>query len=369
MSFTQSDWLNFLKPNYKILPLKERLLSGFGALCGLAISSLISWYVLGGMNAWYIAPMGASSVLLFAVPSSPLAQPWNVVVGNTLAGIIGVACTQYLPDLTSAFSVAVGFAIFMMMTTDSLHPPSGAVAITAVLGGEAVHRLGFHFVLYPVLLNSILLLLFAVFFNRLIGRHYPITAHVNERSKDPTPTQKVSIQPKDIEYALEQYTELLDISQYDLEKIILEAQEHASERLNSYFVCEDIMSRDVIKLHEDDDIHQALEKFKEVNLMSLPVVNAEEKLVGTLALYEVVEWFKGAADPRNSWQHYVRQIMSRRVVTVEPSQPIQDLVPYFVEKSFNYIAVVENQRLIGIVSRADMIAALHQQIKQQSSVF
>ena len=365
MSLTQSDWLNFLKPNYKVLPLKERLLSGFGALCGLAIASLISWYALGGMNAWYIAPMGASSVLLFAVPNSPLAQPWNVVVGNTLAGIIGVACTQYLPDLTSAFSVAVGFAIFMMMTTDSLHPPSGAVAITAVLGGEAVHRLGFHFVLYPVLLNSILLLLFAVFFNRLIGRHYPITAHVNERSKDPTPTQKVSIQPKDIEYALEQYTELLDISQYDLEKIILEAQEHASERLNSYFVCEDIMSRDVIKLHEDDDIHQALEKFKEVNLMSLPVVNAEEKPVGALALYEVVEWFKGAADPRNSWQHYVRHIMSRRVVTVEPSQPIQDLVPYFVEKSFNNIAVVENQRLIGIVSRADMIAALQQLLNQQ----
>ena len=365
MNFTQSDWLNFLKPNYKVLPLKERLYSGFGALCGLAISSLISWYVLGGMNVWYIAPMGASSVLLFAIPSSPLAQPWNVVVGNTLAGMIGVACSQFLPDLTSAFSVAVGLAIFIMMTTDSLHPPSGAVAITAVLGGEAVHRLGFHFVLYPVLLNSVLLLLFAVFFNRLIGRHYPITAHVNERSKDPTPTQKVSIQPKDIEYALEQHTELLDISQYDLEKIILEAQEHASERLNSHFICRDIMSQDVIKLHEDDDIHQALEKFKQVNLMSLPVVNMEEKLVGTLALYEVVEWFKGAADPRNSWQHYVRQIMSRRVVTVEPSQPIQDLVPYFVEKSFNYIAVVENQRLIGIVSRADMIAALQQLLNQQ----
>ena len=365
MNFTQSDWLNFLKPNYKVLPLKERLYSGFGALCGLAISSLISWYVLGGMNVWYIAPMGASSVLLFAIPSSPLAQPWNVVVGNTLAGMIGVACSQFLPDLTSAFSVAVGLAIFIMMTTDSLHPPSGAVAITAVLGGEAVHRLGFHFVLYPVLLNSVLLLLFAVFFNRLIGRHYPITAHVNERSKDPTPTQKVSIQPKDIEYALEQHTELLDISQYDLEKIILEAQEHASERLNSHFICRDIMSQDVIKLHEDDDIHQALEKFKQVNLMSLPVVNMEEKLVGTLALYEVVEWFKGAADPRNSWQHYVRQIMSRRVVTVEPSQPIQDLVPYFVEKSFNYIPVVENQHLIGIISRADMIAALQQQLSRQ----
>ncbi len=362
VSFTQSDWLSFLKPNYKTLPLKERLLSGFGALCGLAVSSLLSWYVLGGMNAWYIAPMGASSVLLFALPNSPLAQPWNVIVGNTLSGVIGVVCVQWLPDLTTAFSVAVGLAIFVMMTTDSLHPPSGAVSITAVLGGEAVHRLGFYFVLYPVLLNSILLLLFAVFFNRLIGRHYPITAHVNARSKDPTPTQKVSIQPKDIEYALEHHTELLDISQYDLEKIILDAQQRAHGRLQNSFVCQDIMSRDVITLHEDDDIHQALDKFKAVNIMSLPVVNHEERLVGTLALYEVVEWFKSATDPRNSWQHYVRQIMSRRVVTVEPLQPIQDLIPYFVEKSFNYIPVVENQRLIGMISRADMIAALQQQL-------
>jgi len=367
VSYTQSDWLNFLKPNYKVLPVKERILSGVGALCGLAISSLISWYVLGGINAWYIAPMGASSVLLFAVPNSPLAQPWNVIIGNILAGVIGVTCTQLLADSTTAFSLAVGFAIFMMMTTDSLHPPSGAVAITAVLGGDAVHRLGFHFILYPVLLNSILLLVFAVFFNRLIGRHYPLTAHLNERSKDPTPTQKVSIQPKDIEYALDHHTELLDISQYDLEKIILQAQVHANERSMSTFVCQDIMSRDVIRLHEEDDIYQALDKFKSVNLMSLPVVNAQEKLVGTLALYEVVEWFKGATDPRNSWQHYVKQIMSRRVVTVEPSQPIQDLVPYFVEKSFNYIPVVEQERLIGIVSRADMIAALQQQINRQNS--
>lgn len=59
------------------------------------------------------------------------------------------------------------------------------------------------------------------------------------------------------------------------------------------YTCQDIMSRDVIKLHENDDIHQALDKFKQENLMSLPVVNADNHLVGTLALYEVVEWFKG----------------------------------------------------------------------------
>lgn len=101
------NWLNTLKPNFKILPLKERLICGLGALIGLALSSLISWWILGDINAWYIAPMGASSVLLFAVSASPLSQPWNIVVGNTIAAVIGVTCSQFIPNLTEAFSVAV----------------------------------------------------------------------------------------------------------------------------------------------------------------------------------------------------------------------------------------------------------------------
>lgn len=361
---TQLEWLNTLKPNFKVLPLKDRLLCGIGALLGLAISSLISWYVLGGFNAWYIAPMGASSVLLFAVPASPLAQPWNMVVGNTIAGIIGVTCALFIPNSTEAFSIAVALAIFLMMTTDSLHPPSGAVAITAVLGGESVHQLGYNFIFYPVLLNSVLLLVVAIIFNRMLGKQYPQVAQVNTRSKDPTPTQKVTIQPQDIQDVLDHQTQLLDISEYDLQKIILEAQEKANARNVSQYLCQDIMTKDVISLDEQDDIHKALDKFKKVNLMSLPVINAQHELVGTLALYEVVEWFKRATDAHASWEHLVKQIMNRKVITAQPQQPIQDLVPYFVERSFNYIPVVEQQKLIGIISRADMIAVLQQQLNR-----
>lgn len=364
MFHSKLEWLNILKPNFKVLPLKDRLLCGIGALLGLAISSLISWYVLGDFNAWYIAPMGASSVLLFAVPASPLAQPWNMVVGNTIAGIIGVTCAMFISNSTEAFSVAVALAIFLMMTTDSLHPPSGAVAITAVLGGESIHQLGYYFIFYPVLLNSVLLLVIAIIFNRLLGKQYPQVAQINTRTKDPTPTQKVTIQPQDIQDVLEEQTELLDISEYDLQKIILEAQAKANARIVSEYLCQDIMSKDVISLYEQDDIHQALDKFKHINLMSLPVVNTEHELVGTLALYDVVEWFKRAADPRASWEHLVKQIMDRKVVTVQPTQPIQDLVPYFVERSFNYIPVVEQQKLVGIISRADMIAVMQQQLNR-----
>ncbi len=360
---SKADWLNTLKPNFKVLPLKDRLLCGLGALIGLALSSFISWLALGDLNAWYIAPMGASSVLLFAVPASPLAQPWNMVIGNSLAALIGVTCAMFIPNLTEAFSVAVALAIILMMTTDSLHPPSGAVAITAVLGGDAVHQLGYSFLLYPVLLNSVLLMLIAIMYNRLLGKQYPQKAQLNTRTAAPTPTQKVTIQPADIQNALEQRTELLDISEYDLQKIILEAQELANARAVNQFTCQDIMTKQVISLRAEDDIQSALDKFKQINLMSLPVVTDLDRLVGTLALYDVVEWFKRAADPKASWEEHVYQIMNPQVVTAQPQQPIQDLVPYFVERSFNYFPVVENQRLGGIFSPADMIAVLNQQPK------
>ena len=360
MSEFTINWLNTLKPNFKVLPFKDRVLCGLGALIGLAISSLISWHVLGGFNAWYIAPMGASSVLLFAVPASPLAQPWNVVIGNTIAGVIGVSCALFIAEPTLAFSLAVALTIFLMMSTDSLHPPSGAVAITAVMGGESIHQLGYAFVFYPVLLNSILLLIVAVIYNRMLGKQFPQVAQINTRSKDPTPTQKVTIQPQDIKDALADQTELLDISEYDLQKIILKAQENANARQVGDYLCQDIMSKDVIFLHAEDDIHKALDKFKRVNLMSLPVVNVDNELVGTLALYEVVEWFKGSTDVHASWQYLVKQIMNLQVVTVQPQQPIQDLIPYFVERSFNYIPVVDGKKIVGIISRADMIAAMQQ---------
>lgn len=359
------EWLNVLKPNFKLLPLNDRIICSMGAFIGLLISSCISWWVLGEINPWYIAPMGASAILLFAVPASPLSQPWNIVVGNSIAALVGVLCYHLIPNLSLAFSTAVAISIVIMMSTDSLHPPSGAVAITAVLGGSAVHDLGYYFLFYPVLLNSILLLVVAIVFNRLCGRQYPYVAQINQRTTDPTPTQKVSIQPKDIQEVLDQQTELLDISEYDLQKIILEAQAKANLRQNSVYTCRDIMSSHVVSLNQEDDIQLALNKFKDMNLMSLPVINDENQLVGTLALYEVVEWFKQSADLRSTWKYKVEHIMVRQVVTVKSEQRIEDLIPYFVERSFNYIPVVDHQKMVGIISRADMIAALNQQLIQQ----
>lgn len=354
--------LNKFKPNFKVLPFKERLLCGFGALVGLALSSLLSWLILGDLNAWYIAPMGASSVLLFAVPASPLAQPWNLVVGNTLAALLGVTCALFIPNLTQAFSLAVALSIILMMSTDSLHPPSGAVAITAVLGGSAVHDLGYYFVLFPVLLNSILLLIIAIVFNRLVGKSYPQTTQINTRTSDPSPTQKATIRPSDIQQALEKQTQLLDISEYDLQHLILQAQQIAEQRNLEYLTCMDLMNRDVLTLNGNDTIAVALEQFKKLNLMSLPVIDHQQRLIGTLALYDVMDVITQVKQIQDIWEIQVYRVMHHQVVIAKPEQFIQDLIPYFVERSFNYIPVVEQQKLIGILSRADIIAVLQQQL-------
>ncbi len=130
---------------------------------------MFSHWLLGEVNLWFIAPMGASAVLLFGVPSSPLAQPWSIVGGNVLSALIGVTVGMLVPDAALACGLAAALAIAGMYFLRCLHPPGGAVALTAILGGAGVHSEGYHFVLTPVLLNSLMLALLAIVFNNWLA--------------------------------------------------------------------------------------------------------------------------------------------------------------------------------------------------------
>jgi len=119
--------------------------------------------------------MGASAVLLFAVPHGPLSQPWPVLGGHFVSALVGVACTKAIAQPMLAAPVAVGLAIGSMHYLRCIHPPGGATALSAVVGGEPVHQLGFHFVLTPVLWNAAVILLVALLFNYpFTWRRYPL---------------------------------------------------------------------------------------------------------------------------------------------------------------------------------------------------
>jgi CBS domain-containing membrane protein len=170
---------------------RERAVSGFGAL--LAILAVVGLSPLLLPAPFYvIAAVGASSVLIFALPASPLAQPWSVFGGYVVSATIGVAVARWVPWVSAAAALAVGGAIVAMLTLRCLHAPAGAVALFAVIGGETIRDLGFSYVLTPVAANAALLVVVGLLYNNMVpGRHYPrphpeLAGHEPEVVESPT---------------------------------------------------------------------------------------------------------------------------------------------------------------------------------------
>lgn len=208
-------------PHASALPARERFRSAGGALLGILCAGLLVHVgpLERGSATSLIAPMGASSVLLFAAPSSPLAHPWAVIGGNTLAALIGVTAALLIPNAMIAAALAVCLAIVAMFALRCLHPPSGAVALTAVLGGASIHQAGYAFALTTVAAQSVVLVLLAIGYHRMTGHRYP---HVAPPAKTST-----RIQREHIEAVLAREDEFVDIDVADLERIVLAVEREA----------------------------------------------------------------------------------------------------------------------------------------------
>lgn len=207
---------------------RERLRAAIGALAGLLVTGALATSTMGGAAPALIAPMGASAVLLFAVPASPLAQPWSIVGGNLVAALIGVTVARWVPSPLVAAGFAAALAILAMAALRCIHPPSGAVALTAVLGGPHVVEAGYHFVLTPVLLDSVLLATAAIAWNNLTGLSYPHRAHPPAHPHPP----RATAMPDDADFdaVLADYGEALDIDREDLKMLVRELVGRVEER-------------------------------------------------------------------------------------------------------------------------------------------
>lgn len=153
----------------------EKILAAVGGFFGILVVVLISSHYLGHEGVtWIAASMGASAVLVFAVPHGPLSQPWPLVGGHVLSAIVGVICAWLIPDLMIAAASAAALAILVMQYLRCIHPPGGATALAAVVGGEGIQALGFQYVITPILVNVLVLLLMGVLFNYPFPwRRYP----------------------------------------------------------------------------------------------------------------------------------------------------------------------------------------------------
>ena len=359
---TFAQWLRTFVPAPVNVSRREIALGCLGALLGIFSAAWLSQRMLAGFNPWFIAPMGASAVLLFAVPASPLAQPWSLIGGNLCAALIGVTCAAHVDDAALASGLAVSLAIGAMFALRCLHPPSGAVALTAVLGGPAIRALGYAFVLWPVAIDSLLLLMAALLFNVSARRRYPhqpAPPPPSHGTRDAAPTARIGLTVQDLDAALRARGELLDVSQEDLEELFIEAETLAWKRRFGSIRCEDVMSRDVVSVRPSTPAQEAWRLMIRHAVKALPVVDERRLLLGIVTLHDFFVGHEAASASAGQGAWFVGDIMTREVLTAHPGQDLVDLVPAFSDGGRHHLPVVSHDgRLAGMVTQSDMVAAL-----------
>lgn len=207
---------------------REQWVSAAGGLAGMLAVFWVSHLFFDARDSLLIVTsMGASAVLIFASPHGALSQPWPVFGGHMVSAAVGVSCALWLPERPMlAASLAVALSIAAMYSMRCLHPPGGATALNAVIGGEAVQALGYGYLFNPVLLNVGVLLVVAVVFNYPFKwRRYPQVwfrppiVCKTEDSAFPGSEEKCMIPHSDLVYALSQIDTFVDISEEDLQRI------------------------------------------------------------------------------------------------------------------------------------------------------
>ena len=208
----------------------EILASTLGGFIGIFLISVISYHFTGASGAALIVPsMGASAVLVFAVPHGKLSQPWSLFGGQLSSAFVGVACYMLVPNLFVAGGLAVGLAIGTMHVLRCIHPPGGATALVAVVGTSQIHALGFEYVLTPVLLNTLIIFSSAFIFNSFFPwRRYP-TSMMRFTDTPTNEKQKPSryIEKQHIERALSDIDLVVDLNVETLQELFALTLEHA----------------------------------------------------------------------------------------------------------------------------------------------
>lgn len=367
-----------LGPAIAAVPLREAARAGLGAMLGLA---LLGAFVLGPtvdpvLGLYLIAPFGATAVLVFAIPNSPLAQPWSAVVGNAAAASVGVAVCLSVPDPVLRVVLAVGLAIIAMGLARAMHPPGGAIAMTAALSPDQIRELGFGFVLAPVALGTAVLVLTAVLYARATGRHYPLRqfeAPSPAGTADKASAERLGLSEAELTEILQRYRQSLNLGVEDLARLIGAAQIRAAGHRAGPLTAGDIMSRDLVTVGPDTPLLSVAELFRQHGFTSLPVVGADGAFLGVIFQIHLIRRGRDEAlrqnrgfsramalllGPRPAAPVRAGDIMDTATPRAEQSTPAGALLPMLSEGHCAAVPVLDGGRIVGIVTRTDLIAAL-----------
>lgn len=328
------------------------------------------------LGLYLVAPFGASSVLLFAVPNSPLAQPWSAIIGNVIAALVGVAVCLAVQDPVLRIAVAVGLAVTVTILCRALHPPAGAVAMTVAMSPDAVQELGFYFAFMPIGIGTVVLVLVAMVYGRMTGRHYPFRQFDDLNrygTQDLEPMKRLGLTEAELSDILDRYKQSFNLGVEDLARVLGAAEMHAAAHRSGPTVASDIMSHNLITVQPETPVAEIADMFRRYRFTALPVVGREGRFLGVIFQIHLIDRARedslrlkrgfGDAihrllDRRREVPVQATDIMSVGGPRATADTPLSALLTQMADGAVDAVPVLKRGQLIGIVTRTDLISAL-----------
>ncbi|PLL14542.1 hypothetical protein C0V75_03690 [Tabrizicola sp. TH137] len=333
---------------------REALRAACGAGVGLLACEALLWLVTPGAASGpvlLIAPFGASAFLIFVVPNSPLAQPWSVVAGNSVAALAALGTVALLPDPRLAAPLAVALAVLLMAALRALHPPGGAVALATVLAAGDPAFPGLAFAALPVAAGSLGLVLAGLLWNRATGRAYPFRQPATSSAhgtRDAAPDHRLGLPPEALAALLDRLRMGPNIGLGDLTRVLDAAEAEAAARHLQGLRAAGVMSRDLVTVPPDATATTLAQLFRRHGFKTLPILEdgLYRGLVDQSALL-------GLTDPAAT-----AASLARPVTPLPPEAEAADLIDRLADGRQQAVPITEDRRLVGLVTHSDLIALL-----------
>ncbi len=371
MLFIQTLWQR-LGPVASRPSWKELTRSSLGVGLGIALACLL----IGLADHFYphllflFAPLGATAVLVFAVPSSPLAQPWNCVVGNTVSALYTLLLLGLfapLPHIALA-TLAVAGAVVLMLLLRALHPPGGAVALMMVLAAEQLLPVDWT-LLIPVTVLSAAMVIVGVCYHRACGRSY--LHHSVLSNKTQRPATRLALSEEDLQQLLQRFDQSYNLTPEDLGDLLAAAEENAIKRRLSSVSCGAVMSANLLTIHVETPLEEVAELFHRHLIKSLPVVDEQGELIGRVLRADLFDWLwqnHHSRQHQTLWKRLrnrspkgfstAKDLMRMPEMSVQEDTPMGDLLHDLASHDVQFIAVLRGKVLVGVITRSDVIRTL-----------
>lgn len=341
---TPPAWLDAFIPAPTALSWKQRGIIVAGVLVGIGLTALICGFMRLelGLSLWLMAPLGASAAQVFAVPGSPMSQPWPIVAGHAFSALAGLAGFYLFGHTSLACAVAVALAMALMLQFRCLHPSGGGTALFVVVSQTT----DWGFILFPVTINAAVLVATAVAWHRLTGHTYPQP----QGAPKPLNLALHRFEPADLENALTEYNQALSISRAEVEALIEQTEMQAYRRMARGLTCADIMTRRVHTIDASLHLKTAEKLMQRQDVNVLPVTDRERHVQGLLRM----EAIRDAADNQKAGDVMMTDYFRRR-----PDAPATELLDLFAHSDRRYVVILDDQeKLAGLISKSDLMRAL-----------